>query len=102
VQDPNEKRKLVDAMQRRSITRLFDGIQELLAAKVKAISYDVTEGTEHHLLSFLHSVWVQRNEAVHPNAALVTPAKVQLSLAAFPHACEKVFELVRWLDANPI
>jgi hypothetical protein len=102
VQDPNEKKRLAEAMQRRSIARLFDGIQELLTLKARVIPYDVTEGTEHHLLSFLESVRVQRNEAVHPNAALVTPSKVQLSLAAFPHACEKVFDLIRWLDANSI
>jgi hypothetical protein len=102
LRDPNEKKKLGEAMQRRSITRLFDGIQELLTAKARIIPYNVTEGAEQHLLSFLDSVRVQRNEAVHPNAALVTPSKVHLSLAAFPHACEKVFELIRWLDANPI
>jgi hypothetical protein len=62
----------------------------------------VTEGTEQHLLSFFDSIRVQRNEAVHPNAALVTPSKVQLSLAAFPHACQKVYDLIGWLDANRI
>jgi hypothetical protein len=102
VHDPNEKRKLDDAMRSRSISRLFGAIQELLKLKIKKVPYDVTEGTEQHLLSFFDSVRVQRNEAVHPNAALVTPSKVQLSLAAFPHACEKVFELIRWLDANPL
>ena len=102
VQDPNEQKKLTEAMQRRSISRLFDGIQELLKLKSRIIPYDVTEGAEHHLLSFLDSVRIQRNEAVHPNAALVTPSKVQLSLGAFPHACEKVFDLIRWLNANPI
>lgn len=102
VQDPNDKKKLTEAMQRRSISRLFDGIQELLTLKARAIPYNVTEGAEHHLLSFLDSVRVQRNEAVHPNAALVTPGKVHMSLAAFPHACEKVFELIRWLNAHPM
>ncbi len=102
VQDPGEKKKLDEAMRSRSISRLFGAIQELLKTNNKKIPYDVTEGTEQHLFSFLDSVRVQRNEAVHPNAALVTPSKVQLSLAAFPHACEKVFELIRWLDANPI
>jgi hypothetical protein len=102
VQDPSEKKKLDEAMRGRSISRLFGAIQELLKTKGTKIPYDVTEGTAHHLFSFLDSVRVQRNEAVHPNAALVTPSKVQLSLSAFPHACEKVFELIRWLDANPI
>jgi hypothetical protein len=102
IQDANEKKKLTEAMRFRSISRLFDATQEILMAKSKTIPYDVTEGTEHHLLSFLDSVRVQRNEAVHPNAALVTPAKVHLSFAAFPHACQKIYELIGWLDANPI
>ena len=102
IQDANEKKKLNEAMRMRSISRLFDAIQEILKTKSKTIPYDVTEGAEQHLLSFFDSVRVQRNEAVHPNAALVTPSKVHLSLAAFPHACEKVYELIGWLDANPI
>ena len=89
IQVAGEKKKLIEAMQYRSMTRLFDAIQEILDTKRKKIPYDVTEGTEQHLLSFFDSVRVQRNEAVHPNAALVTPSKVQLSLAAFPHACQK-------------
>jgi hypothetical protein len=102
IQGANEKKKLNEAMRMRSISRLFDAIQEILKTKSKKIPYDVTEGTEQHILSFFDSVRVQRNEAVHPNAALVTPSKVHLSLAAFPHACEKVYELIGWLDANPI
>jgi hypothetical protein len=104
VQDPGEKKKLDEAMQGRSISRLFGAIQELLSLKMKSkkIHYNVTEGAEQHLLSFLDSVRVQRNEAVHPNAALVTPGKVQLSLTAFPHACQKIHQLIGWLDANPI
>jgi len=51
VQDPNEKKKLAEAMQRRSISRLFAGIQDLLTVKARMIPYDVTEGTEHRLLS---------------------------------------------------
>ena len=102
IQSAGEKKKLDEAMRGRSISRLFGAIQEALKAKSKTIPYDVTEGTEQHLLSFFDSVRVQRNDAVHPNAALVTPSKVQLSLAAFPHACEKVFELIRWLGTNTI
>lgn len=102
IQVPSEKKKLDEAMRSRSISRLFGAIQELLKSKSKKIPYDMTEGTEQHLLSFLDSVRVQRNEAVHPNAALVKPSKVQLSLDAFPHACQKVYELIGWLDTNSI
>lgn len=102
IQDANEKKKLNEAMRMRSISRLFNAIQEILKAKSKKIPYEVTEGTEQHLLSFFDSVRVQRNEAVHPNAALVTPSKVHLSLAAFPQACEKVCGLIGWLDTNTI
>lgn len=89
-------------MQYRSLRGLFDAIQEILKSNQKAISYAASEGTEQHLLSFFESIRVQRNEAVHPNAAQVTPGKVQLSLSAFPHACQKVYDLIGWLNANPI
>ena len=44
IQDANEKKKLTEAMRIRSISRLFDAIQEILKAKSKKIPYDVTEG----------------------------------------------------------
>jgi hypothetical protein len=102
IQIPEERKKITEAMQYRSMTRLFDGIRTVLQSKRKKIPYGVSEGAEQHLLSFFDSVRVQRNEAVHPNAALVTPSKVQLALAAFPHACQKVYDLIAWLNANPI
>ena len=102
IKSAQEKKKLVDAMQRRSLRGLFDSIQEILKAKQKAIPYSVSEGAEQHLLSFFDSIRVQRNEAVHPNAVQVTPSKVQLSLSAFPHACQKVYDLTEWLSSNSI
>jgi hypothetical protein len=102
IQALSEKKKLAEAMQYRSITRLFEAIRDVLKAKSKKIPYNVMDGAEQHLLSFFDSVRVQRNEAVHPNAALVTPSKVQLTLSAFPHACQKAYELIDWLRANQI
>jgi hypothetical protein len=51
VQDPNEKKKLAEAMQRRSISRLFAGIQDLLTVKARMIPNDVTEGNKGSLTS---------------------------------------------------
>jgi hypothetical protein len=99
---PSEKKKLSEAMQYRSLAKLFEAIQEILEKKKKAIPYSVSEGTEQHLLSFFEAIRVQRNEAVHPNAALVTPSKVQLSFASFPHACQMAYRLMDWLKSNPI
>jgi hypothetical protein len=99
AQAPGEKKKLAEAMRYRSLRDLFEAVQNVLETKQGKIPYTVREGAEHHFLSFFESVRVQRNEAVHPNAAQV---KVQLSLAAFPHACQKVYDLIGWLDANPI
>lgn len=102
IQIPGERKKLAEAMRYRSLRDLFEAVQKILETKQQGIPYAVREGAEHHLLSFFESVRVQRNEAVHPNAAQVTPIKVQLSLAAFPHACQKVHELIGWLNANAI
>jgi hypothetical protein len=42
VEEPNEKKKLVEAMQRRPTSRLFAAIQELLTMKARILPYDVT------------------------------------------------------------
>ena len=96
-----QRQPLGDALQKRSLPKLFEAIRETLNSGLEKIPYGVSEGTELHLLSFFDSIRVQRNEAVHPNAATVTPSKVQISLAAFPHACEKIYDLMNWLDSSP-
>jgi hypothetical protein len=75
IQSSQEKKKLADAMQYRSLRAPFDSVKEILKAKQKCIAYSASEGAEQHLLSFFESVRVQRNEAVHPAAAQVTPGK---------------------------
>jgi hypothetical protein len=102
TQDQQEKKRLANAMQRRGLPDLFKAVSSTLQRAKKLIPYPVQEGAAEHMLSFFEAIRVQRNDAVHPAAANVTPDKVYLSIAAFPNACKKVHDLVDWLKANRI
>ena len=102
TQDQQEKKRLANAMQRRGLPDLFKAVSSTLQRAKKLIPYPVQEGAAEHMLSFFEAIRVQRNDAVHPAAANVTPDKVYLSLAAFPNACKKVHDLVDWLKDNKI
>ncbi len=102
TQDQQEKKRIANAMQRRGLPDLFKAVSNTLQRAKKLIPYSVQEGAAEHMLSFFEAIRVQRNDAVHPAAANVTPDKVYLSIAAFPNACKKVHDLVDWLKANKI
>jgi hypothetical protein len=102
TQDQQEKKRLANAMQKRGLPDLFKAVSSTLQRAKKLIPYPVQEGATEHMLSFFEAIRVQRNDAVHPAAANVTPDKVYLSIAAFPNACKKVHDLVDWLKANKI
>ncbi len=102
TQDQQEKKRLANAMQKRGLPDLFKAVSSTLQRAKKLIPYPVQEGATEHMLSFFEAIRVQRNDAVHPAAANVTPDKVYLSIAAFPNACKKEHDLVDWLKANKI
>ena len=88
----------------RSMNSLFGFIQNVIAQgqqPPRVIPYSVTEGASPHLVSLIEAIRVQRNDAVHPQNASVSPDSVRLSYLAFPHALQKLEELRTWFLANP-
>lgn len=98
VKEPQEKAAIKNLLDvERSIPQLFKKIAQVLEqARRAGMPYQVLEGCENHLRSFQDAVRVQRNKAVHPDAAEATPEMVHLSLAAFPYACRKMYDLIVW------
>ena len=102
IQDRQEKHRITDALQQRKLLKLFKCVSSALQRAKKKIPYPVQEGAAEHLLSFFEAIRVQRNDAVHPTGANVSPESVHLSIATFPRAYKKVHDLVDWLKANKI
>lgn len=100
--DPQKKRAVQKAIDERKLptmfNRLIEGIKQ--AKTSGAMPYTVHEGAEHHLLSLQEAIRVQRNDAVHPQVGQVTLETVRLSLAAFPAACRKIYDLMKWFANN--
>lgn len=104
VIDPREKGAIKKTINERGLPTMFAKLQQHLtqARTKKLIPWSITEGAEIHLLSLQDAIRVQRNEAVHPLAGKVTPQTVRLSLASFPAACKKSYDLMGWFQANQI
>lgn len=104
VQNPTEKAAIQNAIDRRGLPTMFTRIYENLekAKTSNLIPYPVHEGADNHLLSLQEMIRVQRNDAVHPVAAKVTPETLRLTLSAFPYACRKIYDLIDWLNNNQI
>jgi hypothetical protein len=69
----------------RSLKKLFDFVANEIKKGIasKVIPHSVHEGVEAHLGSLIEAVRVQRNDAVHPQNAKVTPDSVSLSYQGF-------------------
>jgi hypothetical protein len=97
-EDEKDRKKLLDCIQKnRSIPALFELIRVMLE-KIK-VPYEFSEGATLHLLSFQDAIRVQRNEAVHPEAFAVTPARVRIMLTGFPQALRVILRMTNWLKA---
>lgn len=90
-------------LERPRLPTIFQAIRETLSTLVEShtIPYSVHQGCNEHLLSLFEMVRVQRNDAVHPAAAVVNQTKVFLSLQTFPTALECIHGLADWARDNP-
>jgi len=94
------KKSGVKLMEERKLPAMFSYLRTSLTEAKKVMPYAVHEGSDAHLISLLEAIRVQRNDAVHPMAGRVTPQTVRLSLASFPGACKKTYDLIQWFQAN--
>jgi hypothetical protein len=98
----SQKERLSKAIRERTMLRLSEVVTETLQKAKQQIPYEFQEGVMSHLSSFFEAIRVQRNDAVHPTIAEVSPNQVRMTLAAFPHALSVFFGLVEWLAVNSI
>jgi hypothetical protein len=101
--DVKKRQKLQTLLDRRKLLELFENIRDTIrdALKAKLLPYSDSEGFDTHLMSLLEAIRVQRNDAVHPMNATVSPDSVRLLIQSFPHALSKSEQLRAWFLANP-
>ena len=104
LKDPNEKKKLEEAIERARLPAILNCIENNLyrAEKTKVMPYRVYEGATRYLAAFEEAIRVQRNTAVHPREGNVRADAVRLVLATFPFACRKAYHLTAWLKKHAI
>ena len=98
--DPKKREKLDALLKRRKLSDLLDAVGKLIH-DASNLPYDVTEGSEPHLISLFEAIRVQRNDAVHPMNATVSADSVRMMILAFPHSLAKAEELRSWFIAHP-
>jgi hypothetical protein len=103
IADNAKNKQLQRLIKDRALQRLFVSIREAIhkATEIKALPYEVHEGSDAHLMSIYEAVRMQRNDAVHPLNAAVSEASVRLLLVGFPYAIEKTEALRTWFLNNP-
>jgi hypothetical protein len=102
LKDASKQARLKNMIvERRGMSQLFSMVEATLHSSRKILPYPVSDGAATYLMSLIESIRVQRNDAVHPMNATVSAGSVRLSLAAFPHALEKLDSLRTWFLANP-
>jgi hypothetical protein len=101
--DVKKREKLKTLLDRRRLLDLFEHVRDTIrdASKAKALPYSDSEGFETHLMSLYEAIRVQRNDAVHPMNAAVSPDSVRLLIQSFPYALSKSEQRRAWLIANP-
>lgn len=102
VSDSSEQRGIDNDLSQRGLPamfkRLYNNIER--ARRQGGMEPAIHEMAHAHLVSLQEAIRIQRNDAVHPRTARVAPVGVRLSLAAFPHACRKVYDLIAWFDTH--
>jgi hypothetical protein len=101
--DPTRKEKLERLMERRKLNALLQALEKAIhdVYVAKVLPFTVFDGVASHLVSLFEAIRIQRNDAVHPMNAAVSPDGVRLSLCALPYATKKIFDLRDWFMANP-
>lgn len=106
LKTPSRRRSALEtAMNRRQLLALLESvrktIEECSAGNPSPIPYSTSEGASAHLASLFEAIRTQRNDAVHPMNAAVSPSSVRQLLHSFPYALSTTDKLRAWLDANP-
>ena len=101
IKDTAREQKFTKLIEQRRLSALFDSIEETIKGAKEIIPYSIQDGSMTHLLSLFETIRVQRNDAVHPMNATVSPDSIRLSFQAFPYALQKSEALRAWFQANP-
>jgi len=101
IKDTAREQKFSRLVEQRRLSTLLDSIEETVKGGVQTIPYPIFDGAVSHLMSLFEAIRVQRNDAVHPMNAKVSPDSIRLSFLAFPYALQKSDTLRNWFQANP-
>jgi hypothetical protein len=101
--DVNKQRKLRSVLDSRGLLKLLELVKDTIefANAAKTLPYPQFESSVTHLMSMFEAIRVQRNDAVHPMNAIVSPESVRMQVQSFPYALSKSEDLRAWFTAHP-
>ena len=89
IKDTARQQKFSKLVEQRRLSALFDSIEDTVRGANNIIPYPILDGAVSHLMSLFEAIRVQRNDAVHPMNATVSPDSIRLCFHAFPYALQK-------------
>jgi hypothetical protein len=90
---------LQQLLQRRQLVKFLEFIRDTIDRNAKTIA--PSDGALTQVSAMFDAIRAQRNDAVHPNSAQVTPESVRFLTANFPYFLSKCEELSTWFAAHP-
>jgi hypothetical protein len=101
IKDPAREQKFRKLIEQRRLSAMFDSIEEIVKSANQIIPYPIYDGSVSQLMSLFEAIRVQRNDAVHPMNATVSPDSIRLTFQAFPYALQKSESLREWFQSHP-
>ncbi|MGD0797960.1 MAG: hypothetical protein ABR910_09570 [Acidobacteriaceae bacterium] len=90
---------LQQLLQRRQLVKFLEFIRDTIDRNAKTIA--PSDGAITQVSAMFDAIRAQRNDAVHPNSAQVTPESVRFLIANFPYFLSKCEALTTWFVAHP-
>jgi hypothetical protein len=103
LKDPIKQSQLKNKIEKeRTLKKLYEFIKKELERGYQnnQIPHELHESSLENISALIEAIRVQRNDAVHPQNAKVTPDDVRVFYGVFPTAMEKIENLREWCDRH--
>ena len=102
ITDPVKKKKFQDLQASYKTKEKFDKVKKELMSNKSKYPRKISENLETHLDTIFQVIRVTRNEVGHPTGKILNRGEVFVRLQLFVEYTKIVYQLIDWLQFNPL
>jgi len=102
ITDPIKKKKFLDLQASYKTKQKFDAVKKELISNKSKYPRNISENLETHLDTIFQVIRVTRNEVGHPTGKILNRSEVFVRLQLFVEYTKIVYQLIDWLQLNPL